>query len=187
MSRNLYDIGPLVPLVEDGFVLSPPITASPGGSSLNGIPYAPPVGATVWEPAPVQPLESWLQKQWDNAVATGLVRPSLQISAQALELWQVIAQEEQASDRYHLLPRRRQPKSRARPARHCAGRSIRAQGRAPGLQPRRGLRHLPALAGPVRATPAGVGAGDRAGWYCPAAGLCGQLVAAGKSGADRVR
>ena len=105
MSRNLYDIGPLVPLVEDGFVLLTPNNRLARRIKSEWDTVRAASGATVWEPAPVQPLESWLQKQWDNAVATGLVRPSLQInSAQALELWQqVIAQEEQASDRYHLL------------------------------------------------------------------------------------
>ncbi|MDH4041514.1 MAG: hypothetical protein OEV88_12730, partial [Gammaproteobacteria bacterium] len=105
MTRSLYDIAPLAPLVEAGFVLLTPNfrLARRIRSEWDASNAA--TGATVWEPVAVLPLESWLQQQWQRAVTGGLLPPLALINnAQALELWQqVISTEERDSGQYHLL------------------------------------------------------------------------------------
>lgn len=105
MPRSLYDIAPLEPLVEAGFVLLTPnfrlarrIKAAWDASRAAA-------GRSVWEPLPVLPLESWLEQQWQRAVALGLLPAAVQIDgAQAGQLWQqVIAQQENDAGQYHLL------------------------------------------------------------------------------------
>jgi len=105
LTRSLYDIAPLAPLVEAGFVLLTPNfrLARRIRSEWDASNAA--TGATVWEPVAVLPLESWLQQQWQRAVTGGLLPPLALINnAQALELWQqVISTEERDSGQYHLL------------------------------------------------------------------------------------
>jgi probable DNA repair protein len=105
VSGRLFDISPLEPLVEAGFVLLTPnfrlarrIKAQWDARRLAS-------GEVVWQPLQVQPLESWLLAQWRRAVNLDLAPPLTPLSpAQVLELWQqVIAQEERQSDDYHLL------------------------------------------------------------------------------------
>jgi len=105
LTRRLYDISPLVPLVESGFVLLTPNYRLARRIKSEWDAHQARSGARVWEPAPVQPLSSWLQQQWQRAVSLGLLPPLVPISAaQALELWQqVIAREERETDQYHLL------------------------------------------------------------------------------------
>ena len=105
MTRTLYDISPLFPLVESGFVLLTPNYRLARRIKSEWDAHQARSGATVWEPVSVQPLESWLQQQWQRAVALGLLPPLLEISAgQSLELWQqVIAKQESDTDQYHLL------------------------------------------------------------------------------------
>ncbi len=105
MTRVLYDISPLVPLVDSGFVLLTPNYRLARRIKSEWDAHQARSGATVWEPVPVQPLESWLQQQWQRAVALGLLPPLLEINTgQSLELWQqVIAKEESDADQYHLL------------------------------------------------------------------------------------
>ena len=105
MTPTLYDISPLIPLVESGFVLLTPNYRLARRIKAEWAEHQARSGARVWEPVPVQPLASWLQQQWQQAVALDLLPPLVQISAgQSLELWQqVIAREERETDRYHLL------------------------------------------------------------------------------------
>jgi len=105
LTSTLYDISPLVPLVESGFVLLTPNYRLARRIKSEWDAHQANSGATVWEPVPVQPLASWLQQQWQRAVGFGLLPPLVQIStAQSLELWQqVIAREEREGDQYHLL------------------------------------------------------------------------------------
>ncbi|MEE4146086.1 MAG: PD-(D/E)XK nuclease family protein [Halieaceae bacterium] len=105
MTPTLYDISPLVPLVESGFVLLTPNYRLARRIKSEWDAHQAGSGASVWEPVPVQPLSSWLQPQWQQAVALGLLPPQVQISSgQSLELWQqVIAREERETGRYHLL------------------------------------------------------------------------------------
>ncbi|MCB1702287.1 MAG: PD-(D/E)XK nuclease family protein [Halioglobus sp.] len=105
MPRSLYDITPLVPLVEAGYVLLTPNLRLARRIKSEWDARRIASGATAWEPIPVQPLESWLAQQWQRAVALGLVAPLVPInSALAGEIWQqVVAQEESESNQYHLL------------------------------------------------------------------------------------
>ncbi len=105
MTRSLYDIGPVVPLIEAGFVLLTPNLRLARRIKSEWDTSRAASGMTVWEPIAVLPLESWLQQQWQRAVTLGLLPNVVQINnTQALELWQqVIAQEEQESRQYHLL------------------------------------------------------------------------------------
>ena len=105
MSHSLYDISPLAPLIEQGYVLLTPnfrlsrrIKAEWDRARVAG-------GDRVWEPLQVQPLESWLLGQWQQALSLDQVAPLTPLDdAQLLELWQqVIAREERRSDDYHLL------------------------------------------------------------------------------------
>ena len=105
MTGKLFDITPLEPLVEAGFVLLTPnfrlarrIKAEWDARRLAN-------GEVVWQPLKVQPLESWLLAQWQRAVNLDLVPALAPLNpAQVLELWQqAIAQEERQSDDYHLL------------------------------------------------------------------------------------
>jgi probable DNA repair protein len=105
VTGRLFDITPLEPLVEAGFVLLTPnfrlarrIKAEWDTRRLAN-------GELVWLPLKVQPLESWLLAQWERAVSLHLVPALTPLNpAQVKELWQqVIAQEERQSDDYHLL------------------------------------------------------------------------------------
>ena len=105
MPRTLYDITPLVPLVESGFVLLTPNQRLTRRIKSEWDSRMAASGAIVWEPIKVQPLESWLQTQWLLAVNLGLIPALMQIGpALALELWQqVIAGDERDSGSYSLL------------------------------------------------------------------------------------
>lgn len=105
MSRHFYDIDPLLSLVDAGYTLLTPtarlsrrIKAEWDGRNAAS-------DKVVWEPLPVQPLESWLLAQWERALVMGLVPPLAPLKpAQQLQLWQqVIAEEERQSGDYHLL------------------------------------------------------------------------------------
>jgi probable DNA repair protein len=105
LPRSLYDIEPLVPLIDNGFALLTPNFRLARRIKSEWDLRRAAGGATVWDPAPVLPLESWLQQQWQRAVALGMLPATVQISdAQEAELWrQVIEQEQQDSQQYHLL------------------------------------------------------------------------------------
>ena len=105
MSHSLFDIAPLEPLIEDGFVLLTPnfrlarrIKAEWDARQVSN-------GVQAWESLAVQPLESWLLGQWERAVSLDLAPALLPLNpAQLLQVWQqVIAQEERQSGDYHLL------------------------------------------------------------------------------------
>ena len=105
MPHNLYDITPLEPLIEDGFVLLTPNYRLARRIKAEWDARRAASGASVWQPLAVQPLESWLLGQWERAVSLDLLPMLAPLNpAQVLELWQqVIAQEERQSDDYHLL------------------------------------------------------------------------------------
>ena len=68
MPRTLYDITPLVPLVDAGFVLLTPNLRLARRIKSEWDTRMAASGAAVWEPIPVLPLESWVQKQWQQGV-----------------------------------------------------------------------------------------------------------------------
>ena len=101
----LYDIAPLIPLVESGFVLLTPNYRLARRIRAEWDALRVERGDRVWEPLPVMPLESWLQRQWERAVTLGLLPPAVQIGPlQAMELWQqVIAADEREAGEYQSL------------------------------------------------------------------------------------
>ncbi|MEZ5503091.1 MAG: hypothetical protein R3E50_10715 [Halioglobus sp.] len=105
MAPSLYDISPLVPLVEQGCMLLTPNDrlARRIKSEWDAMHVA--AGRQTWEPLPIQPLESWLMGQWELAVRRRILPSRTPLSpAQALELWrQVIRQHETKSSEYLLL------------------------------------------------------------------------------------
>lgn len=105
MSASLFDIDPLVPLVEAGFTLLTPNFRLARRIKSEWDQRQAARGERAWEPLPVQPLESWLLQQWEQAVSDGLAAPLMLLPpAQALELWQQeITRQERESDGYHLL------------------------------------------------------------------------------------
>ncbi|MGL4566780.1 MAG: hypothetical protein ACRCVD_15910, partial [Halioglobus sp.] len=70
MTRSLYDIGPLEPLIKGGFVLLTPNQRLARRIKSEWDARCVAAGATVWEPLPGLPLESWLERQWQQAVST---------------------------------------------------------------------------------------------------------------------
>jgi len=105
VTGRLFDITPLEPLVEAGYILLTPnfrlarrIKAEWDGRRLAN-------GEAVWQPLKVAPLESWLLAQWERAVSLNLAPVLTPLNpAQVLQLWQqVIAQEERQCGDYHLL------------------------------------------------------------------------------------
>jgi ATP-dependent helicase/nuclease subunit B len=105
LAQGLYDIAPLEPLIERGYTLLTPNYRLARRIKAEWDARRMAAGDRVWQPLPVQPLESWLLGQWELAVNAGLVPPVVPIGAgQALELWrQVIIQQELQSPDYHLL------------------------------------------------------------------------------------
>ena len=105
MPRTLYDINPLLPLVNAGFVLLTPNLRLARRIKSEWDKRMAASGAGAWEPIPVLPLESWLQQQWQQAVNEGQTPALVNVGpAQTLELWQqVIAADERASGSYSLL------------------------------------------------------------------------------------
>lgn len=105
MPRNLYDIDPLLPLIQRGFVLLTPnfrlarrIKAEWDARRIAS-------GERTWEPLPVYPLEGWLVDQWRRAVTLELIPPAALLGqAQQLLIWQqVITEDENRHQQYHLL------------------------------------------------------------------------------------
>ncbi|MCB1690569.1 MAG: hypothetical protein KDI33_18870, partial [Halioglobus sp.] len=105
MAPGLYDITPLESLIEQGYTLLTPnfrlarrIKAEWDARQLAS-------GKGTWEPAPVLPLESWLQQQWELAVSNGLLPPVVPLTAaQSVEVWrQVISQQQSHSPEFQLL------------------------------------------------------------------------------------
>lgn len=105
LPKNLYDIDPLLPLVQQGFILLTPnfrlarrIKAEWDARHTAG-------GERTWEPLPVYPLEGWLVDQWRYAVSLELTPPAALLGqAQQLLMWQqVITEDENRHQQYHLL------------------------------------------------------------------------------------
>lgn len=105
MSASFYDVAPLAPLVEAGFVVLTPNVRLARRISSEWDARQQGAGLQAWEPWPVQPLESWLLGQWERAVALGLAEPLLPLAQpQQLELWQqAIIRRQREADDYHLL------------------------------------------------------------------------------------
>ncbi len=105
MAQCLYDITPLEPLIEEGYILLTPNYRLARRIKAEWDTRRMAAGDRVWEPLSVQALENWLLSQWERAVSLDLLPPVTPLGpALALELWrQVIAQQETQSPNYHLL------------------------------------------------------------------------------------
>jgi ATP-dependent helicase/nuclease subunit B len=105
LSPSLYNLDPLIPLVEAGYVILTPNFRLARRIKAEWDVRQGALGKQVWEPLPVHALEHWLEQQWQHAVSLGLLPPLVPLSQpQLLELWQQeIAREEAESGQYHLL------------------------------------------------------------------------------------
>ena len=105
MPHRLYNITPLEPLIDAGYVLLTPNYRLARRIKAEWDARCVASGMRVWEPLAVRPLEGWLMEQWERAVSLELAPPLVPLKPmQVLELWQqVIAQEERQSGDYHLL------------------------------------------------------------------------------------
>ncbi len=105
MSCRLYDLTPLEPLLERGYVILTPTVRLARQIKAEGDRAKLATGARAWPALPIQPLERWLVTQWELAVGLGLLPARTLIDKpRALELWrQVIEEEEVAGGGYHLL------------------------------------------------------------------------------------
>ena len=105
MAQCLYDITPLEPLINGGFTLLTPNQRLARRIKAEWDARQAAAGALVWETLSVQPLEPWLQQQWESASRQNLVPPLAPLApAQALEIWrQVVEQYQSQSAEFHLL------------------------------------------------------------------------------------
>lgn len=105
MAHRLYDITSLQPLIDDGFVLLTPNARLARRIKAEWNAHRVAAGDKVWESPRVQPLESWLQLQWERAIGLNLLPPLTPLGpAQIAELWrQVIDEYVSRSSDFHLL------------------------------------------------------------------------------------
>jgi probable DNA repair protein len=110
-TQRLYDIDPLVPLVEAGYHLLTPNIRLARRIKVEWDRRQAALGQKVWRPAPVHPLESWLEARWRRARrAEGVPARSLLDRAGEKEIWlDVIERDRQHTAEYSLL----QPESAA--------------------------------------------------------------------------
>jgi probable DNA repair protein len=104
-SDSLYDIEPLAPLIETGYVLLTPNYRLARRVKTVWDARQAAAGKTLWAPVKVYALESWLSQRWDQAVELGLIEPKLVIDdGRAACVWQqVIAEHQNSSGAYSLL------------------------------------------------------------------------------------
>ncbi len=104
-TQRLYDIDPLVPLVEAGYHLLTPNYRLARRIKVEWDRRQAQLGHKAWRPAPVHPLESWLEASWRRARrAEAVPARSLLDNAGARELWlDVIARDRQQAGDYSLL------------------------------------------------------------------------------------
>lgn len=105
MSRSLYDLSPLEPLLAEGYVVLTPNARLARRIKSEGERLRAAAGEGAWPSLPVRSLERWLLDQWQRAMALGLLPPATLLDEpRVLELWrQVIAEDERRSGGYHLL------------------------------------------------------------------------------------
>jgi ATP-dependent helicase/nuclease subunit B len=105
VALSLYDIAPLEALIGQGYTLLTPNFRLARRIKAEWDAQRIAAGERVWEPLSVKPLEIWLLEQWQLAVSNNLVAPiSPLTTAQALELWrQIINQQQSQSADFHLL------------------------------------------------------------------------------------
>jgi ATP-dependent helicase/nuclease subunit B len=105
LSHRLFDTSVIEPLVEKGCVILTPNYRLARRIKAEWDRQMATRGPRAWHTLQVEPLESWLLGQWDEAVGRGLLPPLTPLDeAQALVLWrQVIAEEEASGGAPNLL------------------------------------------------------------------------------------
>ena len=105
MASGLYDITALEPLIGQGYTLLTPNFRLARRIKAQWDARQIAAGLRVWEPLSVQPLEPWLEAQWEAAVSRGELAPRILLSqAQAIEVWrQVISQQQRKSADLQLI------------------------------------------------------------------------------------
>lgn len=94
LARSLYDISPLIPLLEQGYTILTPNSRLARRVSLEWNRLRAASGDRIWEAVAVMPVQAWLEQQWQMAVARGDLPAVHRLEpAQLTLLWrQVIAQ-----------------------------------------------------------------------------------------------
>ncbi|MFT4519483.1 MAG: ATP-dependent helicase/nuclease subunit B [Halioglobus sp.] len=105
LPHSLYDISPIEPLIESGYVILTPNSRLARRIKAEWDKQRVEAGDRVWEPVQVYPLMNWLQMQWADAVALELLPPSVPLTTlQAQELWRhTIDAHQRQSEDFHLL------------------------------------------------------------------------------------
>ncbi|CAA0119403.1 ATP-dependent helicase/deoxyribonuclease subunit B [Halioglobus japonicus] len=105
MALGLYDITALEPLIRQGYTLLTPNFRLARRIKAEWDALQDAQGMRVWEPLSVQPLEVWLQEQWEAAVSSNLLAQRIVLtSAQAVEIWrQLISQMQNQTPDLQLL------------------------------------------------------------------------------------
>lgn len=105
MPRSLYDITPLLPLIEEGFVLLTPNSRLARRIKKEWDQHQAAAANRVWAAVPVFPLQGWLSEQYEQALIGGRFEPLTPLRHdQALELWRQVIIAGQGDDKeFHLL------------------------------------------------------------------------------------
>lgn len=103
--HSLYDLQDLEPLLNAGYTLLTPNYRLARRIKSEWDHTQAERGLDVWHPAAVCPLELWLRKQWERAVALGTAGYRMVLTpVQELQLWaQVIHADRMAHGQYSLL------------------------------------------------------------------------------------
>lgn len=88
LSRSLYDIAPLLPVLEQGYTVLTPNHRLARRVKLEWDSYQSEAGARVWPTEPVFSVQSWLEQQCQLALSQGVLPPlHLLASEQETQLW----------------------------------------------------------------------------------------------------
>jgi probable DNA repair protein len=104
-AKPLYDVLPLAPWLERGATVLTPNKRLARHIRLSWDERQRAGGARAWPTAPVLPVESWLLRRWEDAVAAGVAAPRRLLEPAAIRyLWQrVIDADRDASGGFSLL------------------------------------------------------------------------------------
>ena len=104
-SPSLYDIKPLLPFIESGYILLTPNLRLARRIRDEWSRRQIAAGLSSWQPLAVSPLESWLQQRWLDDIEAGHLPSRLKLNpGQVEELWrQSISQSGGSADGLNLL------------------------------------------------------------------------------------
>lgn len=94
MLRSLYDIGPLVTFIEQGYTILTPNQRLARRVTVEWNRYRAARGDRVWESVFAVPVQAWLEQQWQRYVMSGQLAPAYCLSTeQSLQLWRQVISE----------------------------------------------------------------------------------------------